>query len=104
MGYLVFRTRREVIEVVDLVSLPDPEIRAALAGELVSLGHARGASALETSVLAGSPAAQAFASLGFVPRDDDPGVVVHAPRAAPPMIAALHDVNRWWTLEGDKDV
>lgn len=105
VGYLVFRPAPgDVLSVADLVTVRDPEVGAALVGELAALGRARGACALWVTVLAGSPAAQVFPELGFRLRDAGPGMVIYGPRAAAEAMDRLRDPTRWWTLEGDQDV
>lgn len=105
VGYLVFRPEGgEALVVVDLVTLDDASVKAALLDALISIGRSRGKSALWASVLAKSPSARVLASLGFHRRESSPGMVVYGPRLAPEVIETLQDPTRWWTLEGDQDV
>lgn len=105
LGYLVFRPcEPHVLAVVDVVTRGEPEIAAALIGEVVALGRARGVSALWATVLEGGPAQDLFPRHGFVARESAPGVVVYGPQAPSGVMEAISAAPHWWMLEGDADV
>jgi hypothetical protein len=104
VGYLVFREEiDEAIEMVDLTTTPDADVRRALVDALVEVARARGAASLWATALSGSLTAGVLPELGFVRREASTGAVVYGPTAAPETAVALSDPNNWWTLKGDED-
>lgn len=104
VGFIAIRPQTaDILAIVDLIA-SDPAAPAALVDAVVELGHQRGYSALWVTVLRGSPVEDGLPQLGFVPRNEGPGVVIYAPKANEQLAAALHDPKRWWMLEGDEDV
>ncbi len=105
VGYLVFRPRENgVVGLVDLLTLGDGRVAAALVQTLFATARARGASAVWATVPRDSPVEAVLARTGFVPRGEDPGVVVYAPRASAERKSLLEDPHHWWMLAGDQDV
>ena len=105
LGYLVFRPRvAGTLAIVDVVTRGEPEIAEALIGHLVTLGRARGATALWATVLDGGPAGDVFPRHGFVAREATPGVVVYGRHAPEGVMATIAQARSWWMLEGDADV
>jgi hypothetical protein len=104
VGWLAMRPRDpDVLAIVDVVAA-DPAAPAALLDAAAAAGHRRGANALWATVLRDSPVEALFRAAGFIAREEAPGLVVYAPRAAPALAAALQDPRQWWMLEGDEDV
>ena len=104
VGWLAMRPRDPEVLAIDDVVATDPEAPAALLDAAAATGHRRGASALSATVLRDSPVEALFPAAGFIAREEGPGVVVYAPRAAPALAAALQDPKQWWMLKGDEDV
>ena len=104
VGWLAMRPRDPgVLAIVDVVAT-DPAAPGALLDAAAAAGHRRGASVLSATVLRDSPVEALFRAARFIAREEAPGVVVYAPRAAPALAAALQDPRQWWMLEGDEDV
>jgi hypothetical protein len=105
LGYLVFRPREGgVMALVDLLTLGDPRVASALVRTLFATARARGASAVWATVMRNSPIEAVLGRTGFLPRGEDPGVVVYAPRATAERRTLLGDPQHWWMLSGDQDV
>jgi hypothetical protein len=105
VGYAVSRPGRDgVVSLVDVFTLPEPQIATRLINDVVERARARGATAVWATVLAGCPAEAALPDAGFVAREDGPGIVVYAPRATSERAARLQDPRHWRMLEGDRDV
>jgi hypothetical protein len=105
LGYLVFRPREGgVMALVDLLTLGDPRVASALVRTLFATARARGASAVWATVMRNSPIEAVLGRTGFLPRGEDPGVVVYAPHATAERRTLLGDPQHWWMLSGDQDV
>jgi len=105
VGFAAFRfpPPGDVLAITELHAPAGGKLRAALVAELARIGRERGARALGTQALEGSPAAPVLRELGFSARETGTGpVVFHAPESA--LARFVDDPAAWWMLEGDRDV
>ncbi len=103
-GFLVWRAAEQgVLSIAELEDGGDHGVARALVMALAALGRSRGATGLSVEVLAGSPAAERFACLGFVKRGEGPGPVVYL-RPDAPVAPELVDARHWWFVAGDRDI
>lgn len=103
-GFLVWREPDPgCLSIAELVDGGDIAVGRALVKALAASGRRRGATTLAVETLAGSPAAERFAALGFLKRGDGPGPVVWCPPGVEPQADFLK-ASRWWFLGGDRDI
>jgi hypothetical protein len=101
-GYLVWRrVEPGSLSVAEIAG--DIDVARALVARLAKEGRSLGADSLSVQTLAGSPAAELLARLGFVKREEAPGPVVYLPPGTS-LPRDLLEPRHWWFLEGDRDV
>lgn len=103
-GYVVVRPRAErVLAIVDLLTNDDDRWIGPLIEAVVQLGHQRRQRAVCATVLRDSPIEALLARSRFLPREQNAGLVITAPKLAG-LAAELRRPHHWWMMEGDEDV